>query len=266
MSQQYGQPGGPQGQPPQYGQGQQSQPQPGGSQSQPQSGGPQGEPTQYVRPGSPQGQPYPQPQPPYGAPPPNYQQPNQPQPPYGAPLPNYQQQPGQPQPQPSYQQNVAAIKQPARQVQADAYERSLSLLVYLWVGMCAAGVLGLGNTPLVLRSGSSGITYSVSFGLNLGFLVTFALPLAVMYAVHQGELLRFHAKQALYLGLAYVVIRLVIELLYLIPATGVQDILLSGIVVGLLLVVMVLAAAFAGVRAFYNREIYRLPLVGSFVK
>ena len=132
--------------------------------------------------------------------------------------------------------------------------------------MCAAGVLGLGNTPLVLRSGSSGITYSVSFGLNLGFLVTFALPLAVMYAVHQGELLRFHAKQALYLGLAYVVIRLVIELLYLIPATGVQDILLSGIVVGLLLVVMVLAAAFAGVRAFYNREIYRLPLVGSFVK
>ena len=253
MSQQYGQPGGPQGQPPQYGQ--------------PQPGGPQGEPTQYVRPGGPQGQPqqqYGQPQPPYGAPPPPaYQQPGAPQTPYGAPPPPTYQQP----PQGGYPPaGVAAIQQPARQVPADAYERSLSLLVYLWVGLCAAGVLGLGNTPLVLRSLSGGITYTVSFGLNLGFLVTFALPLAVMYGIRQGELVRFHARQALFLGLAYTVIRLVIELFFLIPSPGVQDILFNGVIVGLLVTIMALAACFAGVRAFFNRELYRLPVVGGFVK
>jgi len=170
-------------------------------------------------------------------------------------------------PQPGYPSpTVDALKQPAPQVQADAFERSLSLLVYLWVGLIAAGVLGLGNTPLVLRSASGGITYAVSFGLNLGFLVTFALPLAIMYGVRQGDLIRFHARQALFLGLGYTVIRLVIELFFLIPSTGVQDILFSGIIVGLLVTVLALAASFAGVRAFYNRELYRLPVIGGFVK
>lgn len=258
MSQQYGQPGGPggQGQPPQYGQ--------------PQPGNPQNQPTQY---GGPQGQPpygQPQGQPPYGAPPPQYgQQPGGPQgqPPYGAPPPpTYQQQPGG-SPAPYGAPSAAsALQQPARQVQADAYERSLTLAVYLWVGLLASGALGLGNTPLVLRSASLGSTYSVSFGLNLGFLVSFALPLAVLYGIKQGELVRFHARQALALVAAYTVIRLVIELFFLIPSAGVQDILFSGIIVGALVTILALAACFAGVRAFFNRELVRLPVVGGFVK
>jgi uncharacterized membrane protein len=77
---------------------------------------------------------------------------------------------------------------------------------------------------------------------------------------------RFHAKQALYLGLAYILVRLVIELLYLIPSTGVQDILFSGVIVGLLHVALVFIALFAGVKAFYNRELYALPVIGGFIK
>jgi uncharacterized membrane protein len=163
-------------------------------------------------------------------------------------------------------QPVAPVKQTARQVPADAFERTLSLLVYLWVGLCAGGVLGLGDTPLALRSASGGLTYSVAFSINLGFLVCLALPLAVMYAAKHGELVRFHAKQALYLGIAYILVRLLVELLYLIPSAGVQDILFSGIIVGLLHVILALAAAYAGVRAFYNRELYQLPLIGGFIK
>jgi uncharacterized membrane protein len=231
MSQQYGQPGGPQGQPPQY----------------------------NPAPGQPYNQP--QPQPPYGAPPPNYQGPNPP-PNYGGP-PNYQQPDLT---QRAYPVPPAAVQAPARQVPADGYERTLSLLVYIWVAACAAGVLGVGETPLALRSASGGLTYSVGFSLNLGFLVCLALPLAVIYAVRQGELVRFHAKQALYLGLAYIVVRLIIELLYLIPSTGVQDILFSGIIVGLLHVALVVVALFAGVKAFYNRELYALPVIGGFIK
>lgn len=253
MSQQYGQPGGGQNQPPQYGQNQ---------------GGPQAQPPQY---GQPSGQPGSQPganpaqqptqyvQGPYGAPPPGYQ-PNQPQPPYGQPPGGYT-----PAPTPTPIPPMAAIKQPARQVAADGFERSLSLLVYLFSTLAAAGVL-TSDTPLSLRSGSGGINYVVSFGLSLSYLIAFALPLAVIYATRTGELVRFHAKQALWLLIAYTVIRLVIELLFLIPAPGVQDILFNGIIVGLLHVILVLVGAFAGVRAFLNREMYALPIIGGFVK
>lgn len=161
---------------------------------------------------------------------------------------------------------MAAIKQPARQVQADGFERSLTLLVYLFSNIAATGILGLTDTPLALRSASGGLSYIVTFGLNLSFLVVFALPLAVIYGVRTGELVRFHAKQALWLLIAYTVIRLVLELLFLIPASGVQDILFNGILVGLLHVIVVLAGAFAGIRAFFNREMYALPVIGGFVK
>jgi uncharacterized membrane protein len=161
---------------------------------------------------------------------------------------------------------MAAIKQPARQVAADGFERSLTLLVYLFSTLAAAGVLGLSDTPLALRSTGTSFSYVVSFGLSLSYLVAFALPLAVIYGVRSGELVRFHAKQALWLLIAYTVIRLVIELFFLIPAPGVQDILFNGVIVGLLHVILVLAGAFAGVRAFFNREMYALPVIGGFVK
>ncbi|MBN9390584.1 MAG: hypothetical protein J0I20_21315 [Chloroflexi bacterium] len=258
MSQQYGQPGGGPNQPPQYGQGQNQ-------------GGSQGQPPQYGQPGSGRDNPAQQPTQyvpgPYGAPPPpSYQQP---QPPYGQPQPPYgQPQPGQPgyTPGPAPVPPFAAIKQPARQVTADGFERSLTLLVYLFSVCAAAGVLGLGDTPLALRALGGGISYTVSFGLNLGYFIAFALPLAVISGVTTGELVKFHAKQALWLLIAYTVIRLVVELFFLIPAAGVQDILFGGVIVGLLHLVLVLAGAFAGVRAFFNREMYSLPIIGGFVK
>jgi uncharacterized membrane protein len=209
-------------------------------------------PTQYV-PG------------PYAAPP-GYQQPNQPQPTYGQPQSPYGQ-PGGYQPAPAPGPNaMASLKQPARQVAADGFERSLTLLVYLISTFAAAGVLGLGDTPLALRSAGSSLSYVVSFGLSLGYFIAFALPLAVIYGARTGELVRFHAKQTLWLLIAYTVIRLVVELFFLIPAPGVQDILFSGIIVGLLHLILVLAGAFAGVRAFLNREMYSLPVIGGFVK
>ena len=254
MSQQYGQPGGGQNPPPQYGQnqgssqGQSPQYGPTGGQA---GGNPAQQPTQYV-------------QGPYGTPPPGYQ-PNQPQPPYGQPQPPYGQPPGGFTSAPTPVPPMAVLKQPARQVAADGFERSLTLLIYLFSTLAAAGVL-TSDTPLSLRSGSGGITYVVSFGLSLSYLIAFALPLAVIYAARTGELVRYHAKQALWLLIAYTVIRLVIELLFLIPAPGVQDILFNGIIVGLLHVILVLAGAFAGVRAFLNREMYALPVIGGFVK
>jgi uncharacterized membrane protein len=158
------------------------------------------------------------------------------------------------------------MKQPARQVAADGFERSLTLVVYLFSVCAAAGVLGLGDTPLALRAIGGGISYTVSFGLALGYFIAFALPLAVISGVTTGELVKFHAKQALWLLIAYTVIRLVVELFFLIPATGVQDILFNGVIVGLLHLILVLAGAFAGVRAFFNREMYSLPIIGGFVK
>ncbi len=225
MSQQYGQPPGqgPQGQPPQYGQ---PPPQPGYQPQQP---------------------------PAYNTPPPGYVQPQQP------PAPAYQppQQAHNYQPPPPVARPMAA---PAPQVQADGYERTLSLLVYIWVAL-----FGTTGTFIALRGVDIGNRLDISFRLDLAELIGLLLPFIVMIAVRNGELVRFHARQALYLALAYIVLRLVVELFYLIPTRGVQDILVSGVLVGLVRLLIVFAALYAGVRAFANRELYRLPIIGNLV-
>ena len=248
MSQQYGGPTGPQGQPPQYGQ----------------------QPPQYGQPQQP-----PQPQP--GV----YQQP-QPQP--GA----YQPQPGvyqQPQPQPGvYQQPQPGYGQPggpnplnqaaqvlqaaAPQVEADAYERTLSLLVYVWLAffgltqfITVAGISipGLGSSAILTGGG-------FSFHIDLAGLLGLVFPFVVLNGVRGGQLAKFHAKQALFLAGAYLVVAFVLGLFLLIQVEFIQDILVNGILIGLAKLIFIAAALLAGVRAFANRELWRIPVIGTFVK
>ncbi len=214
-------------------------------------------------------------QPPYGQPPgqpPNYQ-PQQPSPNYQPqqPPPGYQQQPppGYPQgaypPQASYGPPPVAPKMvvPTRVVEnADGFERTLSLLAYIWV----AFYVGVASLIVLRIPVFRNTTGEFSFNLNFEALIILALPFIILAAVKSGELVRFHARQALYLGIALMVARVILQLLYLIPSEGVQDVLVRGILQGGIEVVFAAAALYAGVRAFYNRENYRLPLIGSFVK
>lgn len=233
----YGQPPGQPGQPPQYGQPQQP----------PQYGQPQPPPPGY----SPAPGGY-QPQPPA---PGGYQPPPQP-PPGGYPP---QQTP------PGYQQQYAppptprAVAAPPQVVEADGFERAMSLIAYFWV---AYFVFTVGVSILGFRNLGS----AFSFSLNLSVLIIVVLPLIITFAAHSGELIKFHARQALYLGAAYIVVRLIIELLYLIPAEGVQDILVRGILQQGAEVIFAAAALYAGVRAFLNRELYKLPVISNFVR
>lgn len=227
MSQQYPPGGGPpQGQQPDYGQ-----------------------PTQYG--GQPQ-QPYGQPQQqPYGQQQPGYPPQQQP-PPYG-------QQPGYPpygQQQPAFTPTPTPVI-PAQVVEADAFERTLSLLVYVWVVMFT--VLS-DSSVLDFRND---VRFTVF--IRLAPLAGLILPLVVSSIV-KTPLAGFHAKQALFLGVLYVVARFVVGLLFLIPDSTVQQILVAGILVGGLQLAFIWLALTGAVRAFFNRELFRLPVVGGMVK
>lgn len=223
------------------------------SQQYPPGGGPPpgqqpdyGQPTPYGGQQHPQ-QPYGQQQPPYGGQP---QYPQQ-QPPYGG-------QPGYP----PYQQQgfspTPAPQMPAQVVEADAFERTLALLCYVWLVMFT--VLSDGS---VLEFRNIG---GLSVFIRLSVLAGLILPFVVSSVAATGQLARFHAKQALMLGVLYVGVRFVVGLLFLIPDTTVQQILVSGILVGGLQLAFIWLALTGAVRAFFNRELYRLPVVGGMVK
>jgi uncharacterized membrane protein len=221
MSQQYPPGGGPPpGQQPDYG-----QQTPYGGQQQPQ-------------------QPYGQQQPPYGGQP---QYPQQQQP-YGG-------QPGYP---PYQQQPFTPAQAPAQVVEADAYERTLSLLVYVWLVMFT--VLADGSV-LEFRN-----DVRFSLFIRLAPLAGLLMPLVVSAVAKTGALVRFHARQAFLLGVLYIVARFVIGLLFLIPDTTVQQLLVAGILIGGLQLAVTWLALTGAVRAFFNRELYRLPVVGGMVK
>lgn len=232
------------------------------SQQYPPGGGPPpgqqpdyGQPTQYGNqpPQQPYGQP---PQQPYGQPPPQY--PPQQQPPYGQP-----QQPGY-QPYPQQQQAYAPAPIQAQVVEADAFERTLSLLSYVWVIMFT--VLA-GGSVLEFRN-----DYKFQFLIHLIPLAGLILPLVVASVARTGQLARFHARQALYLGALYIVARFAIGLLFLIPESGeatgttIRSILIEGILIGALQLAFVWLALTGAVRAFLNRELFRLPVIGGMVK
>ena len=219
------------------------------SQQYPPGGGPPpGQPPDYGQQtpygGQPSQQPYGQQQPPYG------QQPQYPQqqPPYG-------QQPGYP---PYQQQPFAPALVPAQVVEADAYERTLSLLVYVWLVMFT--VLADGSV-LEFRN-----DVRFSLFIRLAPLAGLLMPLVVSAVAKGGQLVQFHARQALLLGVVYIVARFVVGLLFLIPDSTVQQLLVAGILIGGLQLAFTWLALTGAVRAFFNRELYRLPIVGGMVK
>jgi hypothetical protein len=144
-------------------------------------------------------------------------------------------------------------------VEADGFERAMSLIAYFWVAYFVF-------TVTVSILGFRNFANTFSFSLNLGVLIIVVLPLIIVYAAPSGELIKFHARQALVLGAAFIVVRLIIELLYLIPAEGVQDILVRGILQQGVEVIFAAAALYVGVRAFLNRELYKLPVISNFIR
>jgi uncharacterized membrane protein len=203
----------------------------------------------------PGGGPPPGQQPPYGQPP-QYpqQQPQQQPPPYGQPPQQYGQQPAPYGYQQPYQQGYAPA--PAPVVEADAYERSLSLMAYVWV---AIGALIGGNVVELRYIGV------IQFVINLAALGILILPLAAQSAAGESQLVRFHARQAFLLGVFYLVARFIVGLVFLVNNVDVQ-LILGGILVGAVQVLFVYLALMAGVRAFFKRELYRAPMVGGMVK
>jgi hypothetical protein len=225
----------------------------------------------------PGGGPPPGQQPPYGQPQqpqqPQYGQPQQPQqpPPYGQPPQQYGQQPPpygyqQPYQQPGY----APAPVPAPIVEADAYERTLSLLGYAWVALFVAfsSATVLYFTPTINDIMARGFERGggVPFGINLGALVILVLPFIMMSTLKNCQLARFHGKQAFLLGVFYLSALIVVGLLELINDPTVRGIIVGGILVGALKVVFAGLALLAGIHAFYYRELYRAPVVGGMVK
>lgn len=246
-------------------------PPPGGYPQQP----PQGQPP--YQPGSggyPQQQPPPQGQPPYqpgGYP----QQPPMGQPPYQQPGGYPQQQPPPPpgqqppvQPQFNYQQAVSKITAPVATVDdADPFERVLSFIPYLWIiffGFSSLFNFRVGSLEIAGRAfGTSSNTFS--FDWDLRGLLGIVGPLAILMAVRKGNLVTFHARQALFLAIGFIVVRAMLQLLYLIPIDWWQNILVSGAIVPAVQLIFAFAAIFAGVRAFYNKELFTIPVIGGFL-
>jgi uncharacterized membrane protein len=193
-------------------------------------------------------------QPPYGQPQPPYGQPQQQQP-YGQPPQQYGQQP------PPYgypQQGYAPAPMPAPVVDADSFERSLSLICYLWVAFS----IGVGQGASVVEFRYLG---AFSFVINLAALAIIMLPLAAQSVAGESQFVRFHAKQAFMLGVFYLIARFVAGLVFLIPQADVQTIL-GGLLVGAVVVLFIYLASVAGVHAFFRRELYRAPMVGGMVR
>jgi uncharacterized membrane protein len=194
---------------------------------------------------------------------PPYQQPPMGQPPYGPPPggpPPYQQQP--PQYQQQAQQAVQKMIAPVATVDtADAYDRVASLIAYLWIVFFGfESLLGFRIVDFGVR------TTDFSFAWDLRGLLGIIGPLAIMWASRGGrDLTRFHAKQALFLALAYIVARAVLQLFFLIPAQGFQNVVMSGLLIPLLQLTIAFVAIFAGIRAFLNKELYRIPVISGFV-
>ena len=214
-------------------------------------------------------------QPPYGQPPYGQQQPQQPQQPqqqqpYGQPPPQYGQQPpyGQPQQQPPYgypqqqyapQQYVAPMPPPV--VEADEYERTITLATYIWV---ALGVALLESPVFQMTYIGGYYGYGgMLFNLHLGGLAILLLPIFAPKAQPNSQLVRFHAKQALVIAIAFLVVQFLLGFVYMVPGYG--GIFLGGILMGAAQLFFAYLAVTAALRAFFNRELFRVPVIGGMV-
>jgi uncharacterized membrane protein len=106
----------------------------------------------------------------------------------------------------------------------------------------------------------------VPFGINLGALLVLVLPFVLMSQMKNSQLVRFHAKQAFLIGVFYLGVMIVVGLFDLINDPTVRGIVVSGLLVGGLKVFFAALALMAAVRAFFYRELYRVPVIGGMVK
>jgi len=74
---------------------------------------------------------------------------------------------------------------------------------------------------------------------------------------------RFHSKQALVIAIAFLVVQFLMGFLYMVPGYG--GIFLGGILVGAAQLFFAYLAITAGLRAFFNRELYKAPVIGGMV-
>ncbi len=207
-------------------------------------------------------------QPPYGQPPYGQQQPQQPQQqqPYGQPPPQYGQPPygqppqGQPPygyPQQQYQPQPYAAPVPPPVVEADEYERTITLATYIWV---ALGVALLESPVFQILSFGYGATF---FNLHIGGLAILLLPIFAPKAQPNSQLVRFHSKQALVIAVAFLIVQFLLGFVYLIGYSA--GAILGGLLIGAAQIFFAYLAVTAGLRAFFNRELFRVPVIGGMV-
>jgi uncharacterized membrane protein len=144
-------------------------------------------------------------------------------------------------------------------VEADEYERTITLVTYIWV---ALGVALLEN-PVFQMAYFGGYYGSFYFNLHLGGLAILLLPLFAPKAQPNSQLVRFHAKQALVIAIAFLVVQFLLGFVYMIPGYG--GIFLGGILMGAAQIFLAYLAVTAGLRAFFNRELFRVPVIGGMV-
>lgn len=211
----------------------------------------------------PYGQP-PQGQPPYGQP--QYGQPPQPQPqpPYSQPAQGYQPQYGQPQspygqPQPGYQPQY-----PPAQVQPQVKPSPVANFTApaRTVPFSAQASVGIFLAYSFLLIGATGAAFSVLGSLSLLGVITAAAALMGAVAVFTTEksnnFIRFHAAQALILGIAWIVIELILGILagsiaLYTPIAYIHSILFVG---------YAFVIAYTIYRAACRSEVYQLPVIG----
>ena len=135
------------------------------------------------------------------------------------------------------------------------------MIVYLWLVF-----FGLPHALL-------GFSLESTYGNNTVFVWRWDLgvaygivgPLALYLAIRGASLIKFHALQAVYLFAGYVIVRTVLQLLYLIPAQGFQDVLLDQAIVPAVQAGFAFLAVFLGAKALVNKELYPIPFVGNFI-
>jgi len=144
-------------------------------------------------------------------------------------------------------------------VEADTYERTITLVTYIWV---AAGVALLESSVFQLLS-LGGYYGGFYFTLHLGGLAILLLPILAPKSQPNSQLVRFHSKQALIIAVAFLIVQFLMGFLYMVPGTG--GVILGGILVGAAQLFFAYLAITAGLRAFFNRELFRVPVIGGMV-
>ena len=145
-------------------------------------------------------------------------------------------------------------------VEANDYERTITLATYIWV---ALGIALLESPVFQIISfgyGGYGGTY---FNMHIGGLAILLLPIFAPKAQPNSQLVRFHAKQALVIAVAFLIVQFLLGFVYMIGYSA--GAILGGLLIGAAQLFFAYLAITAGLRAFFNRELFRVPVIGGMV-